>query len=147
MQGINKVSSDNCWASINSEKVTAINAIDNSQGTAQGLCTVGGVDGAEHFAPRPFQSCDPMDDPCHEKFKNYNVKFDCDHTDLELKSGSFALTPGTYCGTTKLRPAANVTLMPDTYVFNGGELTVQAGAKLAAKGVTLFFEGVVYAPQ
>ena len=63
MQGINKISSPDCWAWINSTASTSINATGAAAGVAQGFCTAGAVDGNEHFTPVPFSGCDPMEDP------------------------------------------------------------------------------------
>lgn len=60
MQGINKTSSDNCWAWVNSDNPTSINASGAALGTAQGFCTHGGVVGADHFSPRPYSECDRL---------------------------------------------------------------------------------------
>ena len=57
LQGINKLSSDNCWAWVNSTNARAINAVGASIGKAQGFCSAGGVLGAEHFQPSPYTGC------------------------------------------------------------------------------------------
>jgi Flp pilus assembly protein TadG len=142
LQGKNAVSSDNCWAWVNSADATAINANGASSGTAQGFCTAGSVVGPEHFSPPPYTGCSPMDDPFYTKFENYNpTSTACDHQDVELSSGSFTLNPGVYCGNTVFKPQADVTLNPGTYIFRDGYLQVQAGASLTGDGVTLFFYG------
>ncbi len=141
LQGINKVSSENCWAWINSTHATAINADGASSGTAQGFCTAGGVDGAEHFHPTPYTECSPMADPFYEKFANYSVPTACDHTDLRLNNGTHTLNPGVYCGDTVLKPQAIVTFNPGLYVMKGGIFQVQAGAEATGDGVTFFFYG------
>jgi len=142
LQGKNAVSSENCWAWVNSTDPTSINADGASSGTAQGFCTAGRVVGPEHFSPPPYTGCSPMDDPFYTKFENYNPpSTSCDHTDLELSSGTFTLQPGVYCGNTVFKPQAYVTLQAGTYVFRDGYLEVQAGASLTGNGVTLFFYG------
>lgn len=142
LQGINKVSSRNCWTWVNSNSPTAINAAGASMGTGQGFCSHGGAYGAEHFDPQPYTQCEVMNDPFVEYFHDHKpASFECTKTDLELKNGSFVLQPGVYCGNTVLRPQAIVTMMPGTYVFKGGYLEVQGQASLTGKGVTLYFNG------
>ena len=142
LQGINDANSHNCWVWVNSNTSTSINADGAATATAQGFCTVGGVSGAEHFAPPPYSDCAKIDDPFYDKFASYNANVgQCKETDLLLKSGTYTLTPGTYCGDTILKPHAHVTLQPGTYNFLHGKLQVQAGASLTGNGVTLFFLG------
>jgi len=141
LQGINKVSSSDCWAWINSTSSTSINATGASSGTAQGFCTAGSITGAEHFSPPPYSSCDPMSDPFYSKFENYNVATSCDHNNLQLKNGTHTLQPGVYCGNTILKPQAIVTFEPGLYVMRDGYFQVQAGASATGNGVTFFFYG------
>lgn len=141
MQGINKVSSPDCWAWVNSTAATSINATGAASGVAQGFCTAGAVDGPEHFTPRPFAGCDPIKDPFKEQINNVWVATACSHNKLQLKNGTHTLKPGVYCGDTVLKPHAHVTFAPGTYVFKGGTLQVQAGASITGDGVTLFFYG------
>ncbi|MBU1211873.1 MAG: pilus assembly protein [Alphaproteobacteria bacterium] len=142
LQGINKASSENCWAWVNSSSPTSINASGAALGTAQGFCTHGGIVGADHFSPRPYGECDRLEDPFREKFLSYDPPSgECTFTDLELKSGDHRLRPGIYCGDTVLKPHAHVTLEPGTYVFRNGYLEVQGQSSLAARDTTLFFRG------
>lgn len=141
MQGVNKVSSPDCWAWINSTASTSINATGAASGVAQGFCTAGHIDGSEHFKPSPHAGCDPMDDPFYEKISKHWVPTSCTHTNLQLKSGIHTLTPGVYCGNTILKPQATVTMQPGLYVMKDGYLQVQAGASVTGNGVTLFFSG------
>ena len=142
LQGINKTSSENCWTWVNSSSPSAINAVGASLGTAQGFCTVGGVDGGNHFAPSPYTGCEPMSDPFAAKFAaNYPASDVCDHSNVSLKSGTFVLEPGVYCGDTVLKPQADVTFLPGVYVFKDGYLEVQGGASARGEDVTFFFDG------
>ena len=141
MQGINKISSPDCWAWINSTASTSINATGAASGVAQGFCTAGAVDGNEHFTPVPFPGCDPMEDPFYEKIANHWVPSSCTHSNLQLKNGTHTLSPGVYCGNTILKPQAEVTLLPGLYVMRDGYFQVQAGASVTGNGVTLFFYG------
>lgn len=142
MQGINKTSSENCWAWVNSDSPTSINASGSALGTAQGFCTHGGIVGADHFSPRPYEECDRLEDPFREKFLSYSPPTgDCTFTDLELKSGDHTLRPGIYCGDTVFKPHAHVTLEQGTYVFRNGLLEVQGQASVTGQDVSLFFRG------
>jgi hypothetical protein len=141
MQGINKVSSPDCWAWINSTASTSINATGAASGVAQGFCTAGEIDGSEHFNPMPYAGCDPMADPFKEQINNLNVNATCDHNNVQLNNGTHTLQPGVYCGNTVFKPQAQVTLQPGLYVMRDGYLQVQAGASVTGNGVTLFFYG------
>ncbi|HUS97259.1 MAG TPA: TadE/TadG family type IV pilus assembly protein [Hyphomicrobiaceae bacterium] len=141
MQGINKVSSPDCWAWVNSTNSTSINATGAASGTAQGFCTAGQVSGAEHFHPTPYSGCDPMADPFYAKFENFNVPTGCTANNLQLSSGTHTLQPGVYCGNTIIKPQANVTLAPGLYVMRDGYFQVQANSSVTGNGVTLFFYG------
>ncbi len=142
LQGINKVSSRNCWSWINSNSPTAINAVGASMGTGQGFCSHGGATGADHFSPQPFTECEKLDDPFKDRF-GYDPASgaECQHTNMVLKSGTYELTPGVYCGNTVLKPQANVTMRHGLYIFKGGYLEVQGQASLKGDGVTLYFNG------
>lgn len=143
LQGINKVSSENCWVWVNSDNPTSINAVGASSGTAQGFCTVGGVTGADHFSPSPYPGCEAMADPFYAKFASYNPPGvnNCTFTNKQYNNGTHTMTPGTYCGNTVIKPQAIVTMQPGLYVFKDGDLTVQAQSELKGNGVTLFFYG------
>jgi Flp pilus assembly protein TadG len=139
LQGINKLSSDNCWAWVNSTSASAINAVGASTGSAQGFCSAGGVAGAEHFTPAPYTGCDPFADPFKTKINGYNAPSACTYNNVQLSSGTYTLNPGVYCGNTIFKPNAVVTMNPGLYVFRDGYLQVQAQASLTGNGVTLFF--------
>lgn len=142
LQGINEANSRNCWVWVNSSSGAAISATGAAVATAQGFCTYGGIDGSDHFGPRPYSGCDRLADPFYEKFKSYQPSSTfCDHENFEAKSGTYTLNPGVYCGDTLLRPNADVTLSPGVYVMKNGSLTVQAGSTLRGKDVTIFFVG------
>lgn len=141
LQGVNKVQSEDCWAWVNSNHESSINATGASSGSGQGFCTHGQVVGGSHFTPTPYTGCDRMSDPFVAQINAHNVSMTCDHEDVQLKSGTHTLQPGVYCGDTVFKPQADVTLAAGTYVFRDGELQVQAGASLTGTGVTLFFVG------
>jgi Flp pilus assembly protein TadG len=139
LQGINKLSEQNCWAWVNSTSSSAINAVGASTGMAQGFCSAGGVVGAEHFAPAPFTQCDPLQDP----FANMRAPASggCVAKNLELKNGDYTLNPGTYCGGLMLKPQASVTFSPGLYIIKDGVFEVQGQASATGNGVVFVFAG------
>ena len=142
LQGINKSSSQNCWTWVNSDSPSSINAVGAAVGTAQGFCTVGGVEGGSHFSPAPFAGCEPLADPFADRFAaSYPASATCDFTNVSRRNGNFVLSPGVYCGNTVLKPHADVTFLPGVYVFKNGYLEVQGGASAHGSGVAFFFSG------
>ncbi len=139
LQGINAVSSPDCWAWINSNHSQAINAVGASQATAQGFCTAGGVLGGEHFAPHPYLGCDPMPDPFSSKIVPASGA--CTANNLALTNGTHTLNPGTYCGGIELKPQANVTFNPGLYIIDNGPFLIQAQSSAIGDGVAFVFKG------
>ena len=139
LQGVNKLTSSNCWGWVNSTHPYSINAVGASLGTAQGFCTAGGVLGAEHFQPSPYTECDPIPDPFADKTAPAGTA--CTQTNLNLKNGNFTLVPGVYCGGLVLKPQANVTFNPGVYIIKDGMFEVQAQASATGNGVVFVFKG------
>ena len=140
LQGINKFSSENCWAWVNSTNAQSINAVGASTGRAQGFCTAGGVLGVEHFLPAPYTGCDPIADPFADKA--VPLPQACKETNLTLKSGTYTLDPGTYCGGIVLKPQAHVTFKPGLYIIKDGMFEIQAQSTAVGTGVVFVFNGL-----
>lgn len=142
LQGINKMSQHDCWAWVNSNSATAMNAVGASEGRAQGFCVNGSVVGGTHFAPPPYQGCDPYPDPFADQFARYSPDTTtCTARNLQLNSGSYVIYPGVYCGGLSLKPQAEVEMRPGTYIIKDGGLDVMAQSVLTGEGVTLYFTG------
>ncbi|MBU2582008.1 MAG: pilus assembly protein [Alphaproteobacteria bacterium] len=143
LQGINKMSQQDCWAWVNATSDTAINAVGASTGKAQGFCVAGGVIGADHFAPPPFRGCDPYADPFAGKFTGAAAPFvgECTESNLKVKNTYKVLWPGTYCGGINIGVHAEVLFMPGTYVFKDGPLDMDAQSSALGVGVTMYFTG------
>ena len=77
MQGINKMSSPDCWTWVNSKAATSINAVGAASSVAQGFCTAGEISGREHFSPPPFAGCDLIDDPFKKQINDQWVRTLC----------------------------------------------------------------------
>jgi hypothetical protein len=104
LQGINQAAAENCWVWVNSIHASSINAVGASQATAQGFCTAGAATGTEHFAPSPFTACAAMADPFEERFASQHPAADaCTRNNVQLKSRTYTLSPGVYCGNTVLK--------------------------------------------
>ncbi len=142
LQGINESNSKNCWVWVNSSSSSAMSAVGAAVASARGFCTHGGVEGMDHFGPRPFK-CNRLDDPFYEEMLAHGpLTNKCDHTNKTLKKGNHTLQPGVYCGSTSLKPHANVKLAKGVYFIKDGDLDVQAGSTLNGEaGVTIFFMG------
>lgn len=140
LQGINKMSQEDCWAWVNSTSATAINAVGASTGKAQGFCVAGGVIGAGHFAPPPFRGCDPYADPFAGKFAAPYAG-ECTESNLRIKNTYKVLNPGTYCGGINIGVHAEVVFNPGTYIIKDGDLDMDAHASASGDGVTFFFVG------
>jgi hypothetical protein len=139
MQGVNKISSENCWAWVNSKHPQSINAVGAAVGRAQGFCTAGGVLGADHFSPMPFEGCDALPDPFESKTAPQPQG--CTETNLKLSNGTYSLHPGTYCGGILLRPQAVVTFNPGVYIIKDGSFVIQGQASAVGDGVVFVFHG------
>jgi hypothetical protein len=139
LQGVNKISSDKCWSWVNSSHPQSIDADGASLGTGQGFCTAGGVRGAEHFTPAPFDGCDPLPDPFASKI--VPPAQGCTETNLVLSNGTYVLNPGTYCGGLVLKPQASVRFNPGLYVIKDGRFLIQGQASAVGDGVVFVFAG------
>ncbi len=60
----------------------------------------------------------------------------CDYSNVSA-SGNATLSPGVYCG--NLRVNGNVTFDPGTYVLDGGDFVINAGADVFGEDVTFIF--------
>ena len=155
IQGANVVNYPNCWAQTNSVTATAINSNGSrAAATGAGHCAVGGYSDAHHdFGPTPTAGCKAIDDPfasvsAYPSASSYVPNFtpptvpsSCLATNLNLKKGSYTLSPGRYCGGLSLQAKATVTLKPGIYVIDNGELNVQSGASLTGSDVLFYFTG------
>jgi hypothetical protein len=139
IQGVNKISSNNCWSWVNSTNPQSITAVGAALASAQGFCTTGGVVGGEHFTPTPFEGCDPLPDPFGGRTAPSPQA--CTETDLVLSNGTFSLYPGTYCGGIVLKPKAIVTFNPGVYVIKDGIFEIQGQSSATGDGVVFVFSG------
>jgi Flp pilus assembly protein TadG len=143
LQGNNQLSAENCWAWINSTSPRAITAVGGSTARAKGFCIAGKTSDVEHFTPMPY-TCGPIADPFKAKFDAFVPPTPiCTplNTNVQLKNGTFVLTPGHYCGDLVLSTYANVSFLPGIYYIKDGYFEIQAGASAKGDGVTFVFMG------
>ncbi len=138
LQGINKLTSPDCWAWVNSTHNYSINAVGASLGSAQGFCTAGGVLGGDHFQPAPFTGCDPIEDPFAAKVVPADGT--CMPGNGLYNNGTYTLQPGTYCNGITLKPQAIATFQPGVYIIKG-QFEIQGQSEATGNGVVFVFKG------
>ncbi|MEZ5923673.1 MAG: pilus assembly protein TadG-related protein [Hyphomicrobiaceae bacterium] len=152
-QGSKEIDLGNCWAFVNSDSSTSVHEVGNSYSfESGGVCTVG-LDDVTHgnFDPAPRESCaDPMADPFASTSAYPNasawvpktamptVPAACTNNGLNLKKGTYALSPGHYCGGIKLQAQAKVTFNPGIYVIDNGKLQTSSGSQLTGSNVVFY---------
>ena len=154
IQGNNTLRLANCWASVDATTPTSINANGNSStAVATGFCTAGGNSIPNgNFSPEPV-SCPATADPfatisAYPSADKYVPNFTppatggaCAATSLNLKKGTYTLSPGRYCGGITLMAQAKVTLKPGVYIIDSGELQLLSGSQTTGTGVVFYFRG------
>ena len=138
--GVSKLDS-NCWAWINSNSSSSIDATGTSAATAQGFCTAGQVIGGTHLTPAALSGCQPLADPFANLKAPSSAGNACTYTNTILKNGTYTLNPGVYCGGLTVRPQANVTFNPGVYIIKNGSFTLQAQSTATGQGVLFYFTG------
>lgn len=138
LQGVNKLTSPNCWAWVNSTHSNSINAVGASLGSAQGFCTAGGVLGGDHFQPAPFTGCDPIEDPFAAKVVPADGT--CMAGNGLYGKGTHTFQPGTYCNGIVLKPQAVATFQPGAYIIKG-LFEIQGQSEATGSGVVFVFKG------
>ena len=155
IQGTNQIRYPNCWAHTNSTMGTAINAAGNSGATAvgKGHCAVGGASVTTQYSPAVKTGCQHVPDPfaavsAYHASQAYQANFalpsatgTCIGNNMNLKKGTFTLSPGRYCGGLELQAHAKVTLNPGVYIIDSGRLLVQSGSWIQGNNVVFYFTG------
>jgi Flp pilus assembly protein TadG len=137
-QGSTTINLNGCSMYDNSRSSTALTVGGSAQVSALSVGVVGGISGNATMTttagvqtglspiPDPYAKLQvPSFSGCDEK--NYSAQ----------KKGT--INPGVYCGGMKFNANADVTFNPGVYIIDGGDLTVNGGAKLQGIGVTIIF--------
>lgn len=129
-----------CAVYTNSTHTNAIKAKNSATLIAKFICSAGGKSGGPgNFDPVPLTDCPTFEDPLGSRPEPEVGS--CTETDLELTSGYYSLSPGTYCGGIAIRAGAEVVLTEGVYVIKDGPLLVDDGAILTSRNGGLFFTG------
>lgn len=159
-QGTPNVKYLDCYAHTNS---TAASSNNPNEGALVG----GGsaiVEGAGHFAvggigsnatgvysPAPVGGKTAIADPFATNaggaysgtyattFSTPSIPNACTATGLNLKQGTYTLSPGRYCNGLTLQAQATVTLEEGEYIIENGQFTVQSGASVSGTNVLFYF--------
>ena len=65
----------------------------------------------------------------------------CNHTNYSPGYGTWALTPGVYCGGINISNGATATFAAGTYIINGGALSLVGGTTDTGSGVMFYLTG------
>ncbi len=132
------VTAPDCAVQSNSSDPAGMRAGTGSIFVSIFSCTSGGYDGPEGaFVPEPETDCPVLDDPL--SLREPPSVAGCDYLDTSFSDGTFAISPGTYCGGLKIVGHAEVTAEPGVYIMTGGELRVDNNATLRGENVGFYF--------
>jgi Flp pilus assembly protein TadG len=135
-----RVSAKNCGVYSNSKHKQGIRLDADSSIKADLVCSAGGVVAkTTAISPAPTSDCPPADDPLAKRAPPKSLG--CDFTNFEVKGGSQALSPGTYCGGLKITSTANVSFTKGTYIIQDGPFTVSGNSKISGKNVSFYLSG------
>ncbi len=70
-----------------------------------------------------------------------SVSGSCKASNLNLKKGTFTLSPGRYCGGIHLQAQAKVTFQEGVYIIDNGDFTTQSGSSITGSNVVFYFNG------
>jgi hypothetical protein len=127
-----------CAVQSNSANPDGMSVHGGSVMLSQFTCTSGGYDGSEDsYLPTPETDCPTLEDPL--TLREPPTVAGCDYLDVNLASGTHAISPGTYCGGLKLTGNAVVTAEPGIYIMTGGDLRVDNNATLQGEDVSFYF--------
>jgi hypothetical protein len=137
-QGSTNVGLNNCSMYDNSRSSTAMAVDGSAKVSALSVGVVGGITG--NTSVTTTQGIRTGLYPIPDPYANVQVPSfsGCDHKNFSAQKKE-TIYPGVYCGGMKFNANADVTFSPGVYFIDGGEFTVNGGAKLQGTGVTIIF--------
>jgi len=137
-QGSAAINLSGCSLYDNSNSASALTVGGSASLSALSVGVVGGISGKAGITVTQWirTALAAVSDP----YVNYEFpKFSgCDQQNFTAKS-TVTINPGVYCEGISLNAGADVTLNSGIYYIDGGGLSVNGGATLTGKGVTLVF--------
>ena len=137
-QGSTTVNLNGCSMYDNSRSSTALTVGGSAQVSALSVGVVGGMSGnAAITTTAGIQTgLSPIPDP----YANLQVPSfsGCDHNNYSAKKQE-TINPGVYCGGMQFNANADVMFNAGVYIIDGGNFTVNGGARLQGTGVTIIF--------
>lgn len=155
-QGTPNIDYTGCWAHTNSNSKTAIDGGGSATVVGEGHSAVGSVTTAAKsvYSPLPIANSGIVADPYAKvgayetPYSSYTPTFTppsvtqtCKANNLNLKKGTFTLSPGRYCGGIHMQAQAKVTFEQGIYVIDNGDFTTQSGASITGSNVMFYFNG------
>jgi Flp pilus assembly protein TadG len=137
-QGSTTVNLNGCSMYDDSRSSTALTVGGSAQVSALSVGVVGGISGNTSVTTTAgiHTGLSPIPDP----YANVQVPSfsGCNQNNYSAKKQD-TINPGVYCGGMQFNANAEVTFNPGIYFIDGGNFTVNGGARLQGTGVTIIF--------
>ena len=130
-----------CAIAVDSSNSDAVTVTGGSTVTASAISIVGGdvINGGGSTTPAPTTGAPSVADP-FASLPSPTVGA-CNYTNYSPGWGTWALTPGVYCGGINISNGATATFAAGTYIINGGSLTLVGGTTDTGSGVMFYLTG------
>jgi hypothetical protein len=135
------VALNGCAIAVNSSNSDAMTVNGGSTVTASAISVVGGVSisNGGSTTPAPTTGVAAAADPL-ASLPSPTVGA-CNYTNYSPGYGTWALTPGVYCGGINISNGATATFAPGVYIINGGALSLVGGTTDTGSGVMFYLTG------
>jgi Flp pilus assembly protein TadG len=130
-----------CAIAVNSTNSDALTVNGGSTVTASAITIAGGdsITNGGSTTPAPVTGAGSVADPL-ASLPSPAVGA-CDHTNYSPGYGTWALTPGVYCGGINISNGATATFAAGTYIIKGGALSLVGGTTDTGSGVMFYLTG------
>jgi len=135
------VALNGCAIAVDSSNSDAVTVSGGSTVTASAISIVGGavISGGGSTTPAPVTGAASVADP-FASLPSPTVGA-CNYNNYSPGYGTWALTPGVYCGGINISNGATATFAAGTYIINGGSLTLVGGTTDTGSGVMFYLTG------
>ena len=135
------VALNGCAIAVNSTNSDALTVSGGSTVSASAITVAGGVSisNGGSTTPAPTTGAASVADPL-ASLPSPTVGA-CNYTNYNPGWGTWALTPGVYCGGINISNGATATFAAGTYIINGGALSLVGGTTDTGSGVMFYLTG------